>query len=424
MKLLFIAPSAYLLGGVQDWLYMTVTGLRLRGHKVMVGMPDNHFHNIKRYNSYYDEIHGIPFRNLSGTSEGRIRALSKFIQLNKADVIVGVNIGDLYEAFKRVAHKLSNTKLVLTLHAIEANYFLDLKEYLTEIDAVITTNRLTERLVQNMIPEYIGRIFYAPYGIICPNTNLPDRNIQNSSLRIAWVGRVENSQKRVCDLPDILIELDRLNIDYKLSIAGDGPCLTRLKETLGGWEKQGKVVFWGFIKRESMQVFYRHNDILLITSEWETGPIVAWEAMEAGLAVVSSKYTGYLSEQSLINNKTALLFEIGNYLEAAMQIARLSDRFLHEEIAVQGRMMVLSKYSESRSVIAWEEAFEKTMKLETKTRIPPQVKSPRKPAGKLDKVFGVSLSERPRHLSPIRRYVLDAGGEWPHSIQGQTNQTF
>ena len=42
---------------------------------------------------------------------------------------------------------------------------------------------------------------------------------------------------------------------------------------------------------ELAQTYPLHH-VLLITSSWETGPIVAWEAMAAGMAVVVAAMWG------------------------------------------------------------------------------------------------------------------------------------
>ena len=95
MKVLIIAPSAYILGGVQDWLYLLTNGLRNNGYTITVAIPNNRFHNGRRYNNYYKGINAVYFSNLTGTHQGRINALSRLLINTPADLILGVNIGDI-----------------------------------------------------------------------------------------------------------------------------------------------------------------------------------------------------------------------------------------------------------------------------------------------------------------------------------------
>lgn len=422
MKLLFIAPSAYLLGGVQDWLYMLTIGLRNRGHNVIVAVPDNNYHRLNRYNEYFKGIDAVPFVNRTGTPEGRIRALCSCLIKNRAEIIVAVNIGDVYEAFSRVKKRLGDSRLVMTIHAIEANYFADLNDYHSIIDAVITTNRLTELIIKKGNAISSNRIYYAPYGVHeAEGTEEVRRDYE--CLRLAWVGRIENRQKRASDLYGILEELDKLGVDYTLGIAGTGEIHGDLERGLEDWVKNGKVEFYGVLRKEEMPSFYSKHNVLLITSQWETGPIVAWEAMSYGLAVVSSEYIGSRAEKTLIHNETALLYPIGETKEAALQIKRLVNQDLRKDIAESGRAIAISRYSALASIVTWEYTFESIMRLRNKVQLSFRVQKRRPASGRLESLVGTYISEKIRHLLPPAVTASSAGSEWPHSLQNENEQS-
>ena len=420
MRVLFIAPSAYLIGGVQDWLYMLVMGLRERGHQITVGVPDGEFHRLDPYNKNYTGLNAKGFANTTGTDAGRRRALAKFLSDNPADLVVGVNIGTLYEAFAEICNKLPPTRLAIAIHAIETDYFSDIQAYATLLDGVITPSRLTEAMLKAMqaVPEH--RIFYAPCGVEQGPIRIPTNA---TMLRIAWAGRIEDSQKRASDLRSILVELDKAHCDYRLSIAGVGPRLDTLKSQLAPWVQADKVIFEGFIEKHSMAEFLARNDIFLITSEWETGPIVAWEAMAAGLVIVSSRYVGAILEKALIHNSTALLFPIGNSEEACRQIQRLKSRTLREKLSTQGRQMSLERYSRQASISAWESAFETILQLEQRPRQPIDDRRSTSATGRLERLFGQRLAERLRMILPLKTYIPNPGSEWPHAIHHHSDQS-
>jgi glycosyltransferase involved in cell wall biosynthesis len=420
MKLLFIAPSAYLLGGVQDWLYSTVIGLRHRGHHVEVGVPNGHFHNGERFNSQFKDIGATFFRNATGTNEGRIKSLEKYLGERSPDIIVGVNIGNLFEAIERT-RDFQYARFAMTLHAIEANYFYDMKRYKSVIDGVITTNRLSEKMAVSLGTIENNRVYYAPYGI--DHKQYGDKEDSEQEItRIAWVGRLDKKQKRVDDLKDIISHLDKLGVRYQLSIAGDGPARNEVLNDLSLPLSDGKVRFYGKINKEELSLFYKSNDILLITSEWETGPIVAWEAVSAGLAIVSSKYIGSQAEHTLIDNETALLFNIGDSEGAAKRIASLSDKKIHQRLKVNAQRAVYLKYSNDASLDAWERAFqqiiatERKVKSKTKVQLMNQTHN-----GRLERYIGLKHSEFIRAILP-KKMEKDPGSEWPHSLQGVNDQ--
>jgi glycosyltransferase involved in cell wall biosynthesis len=420
MKLLFVAPSAYLLGGVQDWLYLLTLGLRERGHTVDVAVPNNRFHNGILYNQYYQGINALYFSNLSGTSEGRIKSLVRLLLSRPADLIVGVNIGDLFEAYKRVLFLRKNIRLAMTLHAIEGDYLGDIGKYHSIIDGVITTNRLSERIVKELALIDAERIFYSPYGVESVYCNPLDG--AGSSLRIVWVGRLDESQKRVSDLYGILKCLDRNGIDYILSIAGDGPSREELEEKLDFWIRKGKVRMLGFLEKQQLRLIYSEHNILLITSEWETGPIVAWEAMSAGLAVVSSKYVGHASERALINGDTALLYPIGSSDIAASQLERLCNPKLRRMISLNGQQMAVLRYSGKSCLNHWENTFRKIINSEKRTLRRDKGYYMNSAPKRILRIFSETMREKLRMLLKKEAYCFDPGSEWPHSLYGPTSQ--
>jgi hypothetical protein len=159
----------------------------------------------------------------------------------------------------------------------------------------------------------------------------------------------------------------------------------------------------------------------LITSEWETGPIVAWEAMLSGLAVVSSEYIGSSSEGALINDVTALLFPVGSSEVAADQISRLSEAYFRENLSRNGRQMTLSRYSLDSSLASWDEAFSLVMDSRPRRKKNTLMKKSLESTGRLDSFLGTGAGELIRRYLGRKGYCRDPGSEWPHSSYGKTN---
>ncbi|MCX5952942.1 MAG: glycosyltransferase family 4 protein [Cyanobacteria bacterium] len=421
MKILFFAPSAYLLGGVQDWLADLVPSIRLRGHDVTVAVPDGILHRLESYSQAYPELACIGLQNPTGSQEGRIQSIVNRITSIQPDLIVGVNIASIYPAVARLRSRGDHVgKLIITLHAIEADYLEDLREFRAIVDTVVVTNKLTATLVaqESLIPN--DRILYAPYGVRMPTINFPVPT-SDDVLRIAWVGRFEQAQKRVHDIVPILNRLDRISFPYCLSMAGVGPEALSIQEQLQPWIRSGKVRWLGLLDRHQLQLqVYVQSDVLLITSSWETGPIVAWEAMAAGLVVVSSRYVGSGSEGALKDGHTALLFPVGDYDAAAEALAKLFDLNLRTSLANAAFEMVSRRYSDAASLASWLEVFNQTMDL------PPLIVDHAKfaqfadtaPSGRLDRWLGVTRAEYLRRFLGLNFHHLSAGSEWPHSMHG------
>ena len=83
-EVLFVAPSAYPLGGVAAWLDYIVPGLRQRDWNVTLGLVEGRFHDVDTYLDVHpdDQVLRIPYG--TGTSEGRIRQLVRALRSRTA----------------------------------------------------------------------------------------------------------------------------------------------------------------------------------------------------------------------------------------------------------------------------------------------------------------------------------------------------
>jgi glycosyltransferase involved in cell wall biosynthesis len=421
MKILFIAPSAYLLGGVQDWLAELAPGIRRGGHDVTVAVPDGLFHRFESYRQAYPELACVSLQNPTGSQEGRVNSIVNCITYYQPDLIIGVNIAAIYPAVARLRLGGKRVgKLIITLHAIEADYLEDLRNFRAIVDAVVVTNRLTAILVAQDSLISNQRILYAPYGVKMAKFKFPS-TMSDQVLRLAWVGRFEQAQKRVHDLVPILERLDRNSFPFFLSLAGDGPEAQSLQEQLKPWISSGQVRWLGRLDKAQLQLqVYDQSDVLLITSSWETGPIVAWEAIAAGLVVVSSRYVGSGAEGALKDGQTALLFPVGDFDAVVLALTRLLDPNLRKSLATSALEMVSRRYSDSASLAAWLNVFSISMQLpplpldhEEYARLSATV-----PSGRFDLWLGVKRAEYLRRLLGLSFRHLSAGSEWPHSLQG------
>ncbi|MBK8640030.1 MAG: glycosyltransferase family 4 protein [Chromatiaceae bacterium] len=332
----------------------------------------------------------------------------------RPDIAIGVNIPDLYTASRRLRARGVYIRTAMALHGIAADLLADVNREVNVLDAVIATNRLVCHLCTDLAGMPPTRVLYAPYGVDVAGLAKLPLSAAADVLRMAWVGRLEQDQKRVHGIAAILGGLDAIGFKYRLIIAGDGPERQPLLDALNPWIQAGRVEYLGVVPpRDVGPRVYAQSDALLLTSSWETGPIVIWEAMAAGLAVVSSRYVGSGLEGALKHEKNSLLFNVGDYRAASIQVARLGDVGMRTAIAAAGRQMVAERYSIGQSVRAWAGCVGELRRMPPLPATAPAV-GPR-PAGRLDRWFGVGLAESMRRTLGIRFAHASAGGEWPHT---------
>lgn len=380
----------------------------------MVGLVAGYWHDVGQYLRSYPGLPAFAVENPTGSAEGRLRALSTAIMEVEPDVVVGVNIADTYAACRRVRRNGSNFRTVMALHGISASLVADLRREAEGIDAVIATNRLTCRLCVDRAGKPSKTVFYAPYGVDTGFFGALQHAPSSETLRIVWVGRLDQGQKRVDTIPAIVNHLDALGIDYTLRIVGDGPKRPFLHQKLQSWVETGRVEILGMLSPHRIgPEVYADADVLLVTSSWETGPIVVWEAMASAVAVVSSRYVGIVLENALKHERNCLLFNVGDAREAAHQLARLRDVRLRETLVRGGLQLVEQRYSVEGSVRAWGQCLDSLMRLPQKD-VSGDIGRPR-PAGRLDRWLGVGIAESVRKYFGVGFRHQAAGGEWPHT---------
>lgn len=414
-SVLFVAPSAYLLSGLATWLDYLVPGLSAAGWDARLALVSGpKYHRPERYLAAHPVRRTVVAHSRTGTAEGRSRALAKLLREMQPDIAVSVNIPDLFVAINELRQaKSSSPHAVMSVHGIEAFLYADASRYSRMLDAVICTNRLAGALTNSLAGIESDRILYAPYGVRKPEVETPLRH--DGRLCIAYSGRLESAQKRAGDLVGIVHGLKRRDVPFQLEIAGDGPDRESLETALESEIAEGSVRFHGHVPHDDLEsTIYPLAHALLITSHWETGPIVAWEAMAQGLAVVSSRYVGSGLEGALVDGSNALLFDIGDVDAAASALSRLwLDEPTRRGLALAGSRLVAQRYSIPASVSAWSSALCTVLERgQCQSAALPRLAQ----SGRLDRWVGMSRAETLRKALPFRSAAaLDPGGEWPHA---------
>lgn len=418
-KVAIVAPSAYLIGGVQTWLDYLVPGLDQAGWEITVLLV----HGTQSDAHLYLNHHPFPsvqlVSNPTGSREGRVLALGKSIRSSGADLVVGVNIADVYEAVGRLRrYEGSDTRVTMALHGFNRSFFDDILAWNETIDGVIATNRLAVAAAARFGGVSVDRVFYAPCGVLIPSA-LQRQDVADE-LVLLYSGRF-SEEKRVLDLPSILRALDRRGVVWRLQLAGSGPSEAELRVALA--EFGPKVEFAGIMDPVDIcDSFLRAGSIALILSPSESGPLAAWEAMANGVAVVTSRFYGIGLEGSLRDGETCLTFPVGDSESAAAAVARLADPLLRDSLIDAGYRLVKERYSREVSIRAWDRALRQILKLPLRAHAPAPGEPP--PAGRLDSYLGARMGETVRRLLGLRFSHSEPGGEWPHAYGRETDEHF
>jgi len=417
-RVLFIAPSAYPLGGVQTWLDYLLPGLKASGWDPVLGLVAGRVHDTNRYVQVHPGHDVVTIDNPTGSREGRVRALCAAIRRVDPALVVAVNIGDCYPAIERLRAEGDRApRIAMADHSLEPDFLEDARNWRHVLDGFVGTNRLTTRLAVDRAGLAPERVHYAPYGVPLKDTPRARPAQPGLPLRIGYSGRVDDRQKRAQDIPAILAALDQRGVPWQFRLAGAGPWIDSLKHQLRDPIARGAVQLLGVLDPAELDIqLYQWADVLLVTSYWETGPIVIWEAMAQDLPVLSTRYVGSGLEAGLVDGTNCLLYPVGDAQAAAHQLARLTDPALRQSIAAGGRDLVANRYTRHVSVSIWSDCLRRMLDAPPLPAVTAARETP--PSGRLDRWFGAGQGETIRRLSG-RAYCHDTpGGEWPHADGG------
>ncbi len=419
-RVLIVAPSAYTLSGLATWLDYLEPGLTARGWDVTIGLLEgSEFHRPEAYLERHPHRQSVAIPCSTATPTGRVRALEKCLTDLKPDIAVAVNCPDLSYAVNRWRLRHSHpVRMVTTIHGFQPDLFDDLITSEAIVDAVVCTNRLTVRMTELLTSHEGERIFYAPYGVELTRS-VPDLGWRDRDrLRLAYSGRLEEWQKRTSDLAEIANQLAIQSVPFELRVAGSGPDEQAFLDQLSP-QATAQTQMLGFLKPEDLrEKIYEHADVVVIPSLWETGPIVAWEAIAAGALVLSANFWGSQREGALLDGETALMFEIGDTETALRQLIDVwREPQIGEAIRRRAYAMVEARYSIPVSIDGWDRTMRSI--LEKSAKAPVSLEVPTRHKSRLDDLFGAEIGETLRSLFGRPTSAGGPGSEWPHSYSAK-----
>jgi glycosyltransferase involved in cell wall biosynthesis len=156
------------------------------------------------------------------------------------------------------------------------------KEIVRRCSRLICLSRYLESLLKNKMP--MANISIIPNGFSIGRF----RSGRSKLNRILVVTRMFKRK----GIQHLLKALDGLSLNHEIHIVGDGPYLKELKQQAKSISS--RVIFHGFIKNDSEQFteLMETSKIFVLPSESDNFPISLLEAMDAGMAIITTKDTG------------------------------------------------------------------------------------------------------------------------------------
>lgn len=210
---------------------------------------------------------------------------------------------------------------LLVVHGDYTGYYDLLGRYASHAAAILPISRRVEAHILGLSLGAQARVEHIPTGIVLGPTlqSLTRTDIAE----LVWVGRMDESSKRVSDLPRIVSLLRRRGLAFRLTLVGDGDARPALESAVAAANLVSAVQFRGWMASTDVRALLGGSDVLLLPSNREGLPVSMMEALAAGCAVVASRVSGvedYAAHE--LASGCLWVHEIGDVAAAADLVAR------------------------------------------------------------------------------------------------------
>lgn len=277
--------------------------------------------------------------------EDRIAQMLLICRNVQPQAIVATLGGDAFD-FLRFAP--TGCLRVAMIQSDDVNVYNQVIRYAPWIDVVVGVSQEICRKAKEALGTVTTTVSYQPYGVPMPEA--PTVPVRASNLRVLYLGRLYEEQKRVSLMARIIRKSLESPFPIQWTIAGDGNELPRLRENFAAHPEQ--VSFLGEIPYPQVPELFARHDVYFLCSDYEGLPLSLLEAMGAGLVPVVSDLPSGISE--VVNPLNGIRIPIDDeagYLQGLLRLAAEPDSL--DEMAGQAITAVRENFSVEAMTRRW-----------------------------------------------------------------------
>lgn len=209
--------------------------------------------------------------------------------------------------------------------------------------------------------KYFRNSAYYFNSIVKKNDNIIDPEILNqiktlhsNYFLVGIISRLE-IQKRI----DLAIKVLRLLLlkglnDIYFVVVGDGILLDSMEELAKNLKVNHRIKFFGYVDR--VDQLLKYFDLILFTSEWEGMPLTIWEAMSAGVPIISSDVGGI--KEIVEGENCGFVYQFGDIETCASLILKLkNDPELRRGLGMNGKKAMEIKFTKEKFINFFKDLY-------------------------------------------------------------------
>lgn len=166
-------------------------------------------------------------------------------------------------------------------------------------------------------------------------------NLKQSLFLVGIVARI-NKEKRIDIVLDIAKRITQVSDNIYFIIMGNGDLWDKINHLLKSMGLENKVNMLGYVP--NAKLYIKYFDLLLFSSDWEGLPLSLWEAMAAGVPIVSTDVGGI--KEILENEMCGAIYPKGNIDMGTQKIMELLfDKSEREQMGRRGENAIKFNYN-------------------------------------------------------------------------------
>jgi glycosyltransferase involved in cell wall biosynthesis len=208
-------------------------------------------------------------------------------------------------------------------------FYDPLRHYAPFIDCAVGVSEETHRKIVARGGVPAARARQIAYGVRALGREEAERRGKEAAdarapLRVGYVGRLVEVQKRVSDFVPLAAELRRLGAGFELHLVGDGEDRASLEQEFRARGLDDAVRFWGWLSPEEVRGRLLALDAFVLLSEYEGLPVALLEAMGHALVPVVTG-TGSGNTELVRDDENGFVVPVGDTASAAARLKLLAE---------------------------------------------------------------------------------------------------
>jgi len=332
------------------------------GHNVCVYTTIDNNNFIKKINYDYRLENYSPIVNILGNSIAPQMFFSIFKNRNKYDIIHAHSHLFFSTNLCSFIRKMGSSPLIITNHGLNSASSPKFIQYiytnsgtkttLNAADKIICYSKIEKnKLIKINIPSDKIEIIHNGVNsdIFKPIDN---KNKSNNILNILWIGRFVKGKGLIYLIYAIKLLSDN-NLDFHLTMIGEGPDKLRIINMIAKFNLSNRVSILNYVSNIDISSYYQNSDIFVLPSLEEGIPRTILEAMSCGIPVLCSD----LPQLIELIDKCGFVFPKKDYISLAKKIKIIiNNPSLAKKMGKNGRKKILKYYS-------WDDTVKRTLKL-------------------------------------------------------------